>query len=69
MILERDVTVLLCAYLKSNFIIEAIANFPILIYEFYLGFPRSTDYISEQEDNSLYMSFMLLKIFRLFHIS
>ena len=68
-LLERDVTVLLCDYLKSNFIIEAIANLPILIYEFYLGFPRSTDFIHEQEDNILYTSFMFLKIFRLFHIS
>ena len=68
-LLERDVTVLLCEYLKSNFIIEAIANLPILVYEFYLGFPRSTDFIHEQEDNILYTSFMFLKIFRLFHIS
>ena len=46
-LLERDVTVLLCTYLKSNFIIEAIANLPILIYEIELGFPRSKDFISE----------------------
>ena len=68
-ILERDVGKLLCVYLKRYFIIEAVANLPTIIYDFYLEMPMKKEEISKLEDDQIYMFFMLLKIFRLFHIS
>ena len=68
-ILERDVGKLLCGYLKRDFIIEAVANLPTIIYDFYLEMPMKGEEISKLEDDQIYMFFMLLKIFRLFHIS
>ncbi len=48
-LLERDITVLLINYLKFQFIIDALANLPVFIFEVYHGFPADLSYYDEDQ--------------------
>jgi len=67
-LLNRDIWLLTKKYFKRDAYIDILANFPILFYTIFVGFPMSIEDTYEYNDYYLFWVCMSLKTLRIFHI-
>lgn len=67
-VLERDICNLLKRYFKGDAIIDILANVPGCIYVYVLGPEGEGDNVENLWDDRIFLTFMALKILRLFHV-
>ena len=66
--MERDVIVLLKTYLKSDFIVDAIANVPLILFLVGQGYPHDPDEVEESKRDGLFVFCLALRTLRLAHM-
>ena len=69
-VLERDIYILLLKYIKSGVIFDIVANIPALFYTIEWAEHSkevNSEYAERLFDDKVYVTFMALKVLRLFH--
>ena len=66
--LERNICVIFGKYMKREGFFDILANIPIILYVFIVGYPTTIEEIREYSQSTWFTLFMTLKIFRLLHV-
>ena len=66
--LERDICKIIKMYFIRDAFFDITANVPILAYILIKGQPQTSEEIEAANENYVFMTFMLLKTLRLFHV-